>query len=73
MTLLIIKTALFFFALCVTIAFIEDAIEKIILHSKRDVDDLHLSYTRGFLSTFDGWLWGLTCLFWTGFYVLSQL
>lgn len=67
-----IETILFFFALAFTTALIEDAIEKIILHNKRDGDELHMTYTHGLLSTFDRTLWGLSILFWTGFYLINQ-
>jgi len=67
-----IKTILFVSALAITMALIEDAIEKIILHSKRDGDELHMTYTYGLLSTFNGTLWVLSILFWGGFYLINQ-
>jgi len=66
------KTVLFVLALAFTTALIEDAIEKIILHNKRDGDELHMTYTHGLLSTFDGTLWILSIVFWTGFYLINQ-
>lgn len=68
-----IKTIIFFLALWMTIALIEDAIEKIILHCKKDKDELHLSYTQGYLSTFDITSWVLSVVLWTSFYLVNQL
>lgn len=68
-----IKTIIFILALFFTIALIEDAIEKIILHNKQDGNELHYLYTTGLLSTFDITLWVLSCVLWTGFYLINQL
>lgn len=66
------KTTLFILALFFTMALVEDAIEKIILHKKKDGDELHVLYTSGMLFTFDKTLWGLSIAFWTGFYLINQ-
>lgn len=67
-----IKTILFILALFVTLSLIEDAIEKIIMHNKTDGDELHVLYTSGLLSTFDITLSVLSCVLWTGFYLINQ-
>jgi len=71
--MIIFKTLIFLFALTFTIMLIEDAIEHIILHLKKDKMALHNEYTWGFMETFDGLLMFLTIVFWTGFYLINQL
>jgi hypothetical protein len=68
-----IKVIIFFLAMWLTFAFIEDVIEKIILHNKKDADELDVLYTTGILSTFDGFLWICVLVIWTAFYFVNQL
>lgn len=67
-----IKVIVFFLALWLTLAFIEDIIEKIIIHNKKDGDELHTLYTSGLLSTFDSFLWLCVLVLWTAFYFINQ-
>jgi len=71
--MIVIKTIVFFLALWLTLAFIEDVIEKIIMHNKKEGDELHLLYTSGLLSTFDGFLWVCVMMFWSAFYFINQI
>jgi hypothetical protein len=71
--ILTLKIIFFFLGLWSTISLIEDAIEKIIIHTKQDGLELHQLYTHGLLSTFNVTIWILSMVFWTGFYLVNQL
>ena len=68
-----LKVIVFFFALAMTIVFIEDAIERIILNSKREYNEYHCAYTQGRTALFTGWSGILSILGWTGLYLLNLL
>ena len=67
-----IKTIFFFLSLLMTLFFLEDAIEKILVHSKKEGPKLTAEYTVGLLDTFSGTLMFFMVLFWTVFYLLHQ-
>jgi hypothetical protein len=67
-----IKTALFFLSLTATLYLIEDAIEQIIINSKKDPDMFRAEYVYGLSNTFSGKLLFITLLFWTLFYLANQ-
>ncbi len=66
-----LKILIFASALIVTILLIEDAIERIILHSKKDFDMLHAEYIAGILETINGGLLIWAIILWTTFYCIN--
>ena len=68
-----LKTILFCLALWTSISAVEDFVERVILHSKKDADTYRDTYTRGLISTLGFWSTFLAILFWTGLYLVNQL
>ena len=70
--MIVIKTIIFFISLLISLFFIEDSIEKIILHMKKCESKFNAEYISGYSETFSGALLFFVVLFWTIFYLLHQ-
>ena len=67
----IVKTIILFFGLITTVLLIEDFVEKTIIHTKLNHEDIHDSYVRGLLSTVNIPMLLFVSLLWSVFYLLS--
>jgi len=68
-----VKTLLFFFALIATVMAIEDFVEMIIAHSKKDEEEYHHLYTHGLIHTLDFATTLISIMLWSIFYILNQV
>ena len=70
--MIVLRTIFFLLSLVMTLFFLEDAIEQIMLNSKKSEPTLHAFYTGEYMGIFSGTLMFLMVLFWTVFYLLYQ-
>lgn len=68
-----IKVIIFIFALDASILMIEEAMQRYLLDSKKNYDDLHYDFTHGHMETFGFRKTIIALLLWSGFYLVNLL